>query len=197
MTLLCKAPGALHMVEQPGYFGRRKIGVKHQACFLLNASRSALAFELVANACSSAVLPNNGRRNGLARSSVPNHACFALVGNANAQDLRSRDTRLLQNGLHGIFLRLPNFMCVMLNPSWLRKALRELLLSAGNWLCIAVEQHRPGAGGALVKCKDVLHGVKINRKPSSKKETISLIGQIEQNISSFEQKQPMAPIFQK
>jgi hypothetical protein len=65
--------------------------------------------------------------------------------------------------------------------------LGELLLRDGHWLCIAIEQHRPGAGGALVKCKDVLHDSKINRKPPSEKETISPIDRIGQNKSNFEQ----------
>ena len=146
----------------------------------------------------SAILPNNGRRNGLPCSPVPNHACFALVGDANALYLRGRNPRLLHHLLHDIFLRLPNFKRVVLNPSWFRKILCELLLSGGNGLTIAVEQHRPRTGGALVKCKDVLHGWKINRKLCSEKETIRPIGQIRQNNSNFGRPCAMAlPIFSR
>jgi hypothetical protein len=83
----------------------------------------------------------------------------------------------------------------VLNPSWFGKVLRELLLSCRNKLAITVEQHRPGTGGALVKCKDVLHGLKINRKQSSEKETISLIDRNRQNNSSFGKTRSMAPLF--
>jgi hypothetical protein len=50
--------------------------------------------------------------------------------------------------------------------------LREFLLRSGHGLAFSVEQHRPRAGGALIKCKDVSHGHKINRNKRSKKETI-------------------------
>jgi hypothetical protein len=90
-------------------------------------------------------------------------------------------------------LRLPNLKGIVLNPSWLGKVLGELLLRDGHWLCIAIEQHRPGAGGALVKCKDVLHDSKINRKPPSEKETISPIDRIGQNKSNFEQSRSRPP----
>jgi hypothetical protein len=66
-------------------------------------------------------------------------------------------------------------------------------LSGGNGLAIAVEQHRPRTGGALVKCKDVLHGWKINRKRCSEKETIRPIGRIQQNYSNFDRPCAMAP----
>jgi hypothetical protein len=55
-----------------------------------------------------------------------------LVANANALYLRGRNLRLLQHLLHDNFLRLPNFKRVVLNPSWLRKILGELLLSDGT-----------------------------------------------------------------
>ena len=50
--------------------------------------------------------------------------------------------------------------------------LRELLLVRGHRLAFAIEQHRPRTGGALVECKDVCHGHKINRNLRAEKETI-------------------------
>jgi hypothetical protein len=45
-------------------------------------------------------------------------------------------------------------------------------LRSGHGVALSVEQHRPRAGGALIKCKDVSHGHEINRNKRSKKETI-------------------------
>jgi hypothetical protein len=69
-------------------------------------------------------------------------------------------------------LRVPNFHCVVFHPTRLGEILREFLLRSGHGLAFSVEQHRPRAGGALIKCKDVSHGHKINRNKRSKKETI-------------------------
>ena len=63
-----------------------------------------------------------------------------------------------EHPLHDPFLGLPNFKGIVLYPARLRKMLRELLLVRGHGLAFAIEQHRPGTGGALVECKDVSHG---------------------------------------
>jgi hypothetical protein len=49
----------------------------------LNVCRIACLLQLFASGHGASVLPNNGRRNGQARSTIPHHGGFALVGDAD------------------------------------------------------------------------------------------------------------------
>ena len=68
----------------------------------------------------------------------------------------------------------------MFYPAQLGEVLREFFLCRGHRVAVAAEQHRPRAGGALIKSKDVGHKQKVNRnkriekviKRMAKKETI-------------------------
>ena len=79
---------AFYVVEDPGDFGAREIGVEHEAGLLLDPRFVGLVFELANHACGAAVLPDDGIVDGFAGLAVPDHGGFALVGNANCGDVR-------------------------------------------------------------------------------------------------------------
>ena len=175
MALRRQLSGPLHVVQQPCQFGGREISIQHQACLTLNVCRFACLFQLFTSSHCASVLPNNGRRNGQARSPIPHHGGFALVGDADGLNILGLYACMLDHIQHHLLLGLPDFKRIVLDPPRLGKVLREFLLRCGDGPTIAVEQHRPRAGGALVKCKDVLHRRKVNRNSCSEKETIGTL----------------------
>ena len=82
-SLLCPAPGSLHMIQNPLQLGRRKVSVGQKSGFFPNQSGKPLLLQLLAVACRPAALPDNGRKYRLAAFLFPHHGRLPLTGNAD------------------------------------------------------------------------------------------------------------------
>jgi hypothetical protein len=86
----------------------------------------------------------------------PRHGGFALVGDADADDLCGRYAGVKQHPARAGELAVPDVEGVVLDPSGSREMLGKLLLRAGAQPAVMVEQDGARAGGALVEGEDDL-----------------------------------------
>jgi len=87
---------------------------------------------------------------------IPHHGCFALIGNPDRGNRRACHAGP-RHGLSGnTGLGRPDFLWIVLDPTWMRINLLELFLSRRNDISLVIKQHRPRTGSALIKRKDVL-----------------------------------------
>ena len=90
---------------------------------------------------------------------IPDEGGFALVGDADSHDIRSRSFGLRQRTLDHILGSGPNFQGIVLHPTWFRIDLLMFKLVAANWLSSMIKEHTAGTGRPLVNRRDVLgHG---------------------------------------
>ena len=83
-------------------------------------------------------MPDNGIVYRLATFMVPDDSGFTLVGNTDAGECRGACARLLQNITGDLQLLLPDFPCIVLDPTGLREDLCKLLPDHGNTFHLAV-----------------------------------------------------------
>ena len=145
----CPFPDAGHMIQYPADLGGGEIGVQQQAGGGLNPLRKALLFQLLAQLCRPAALPDDGVIHRLAGIFVPQHRRLPLVGNADAYHL-ARPHRT-QGVCRRPALRAPNVPRVVLHPAGLGIDLGEVILPHRGDLPPAVKQNGAGAGGSLVQ----------------------------------------------
>ncbi len=158
------------MVEQPGQFGRRKIGVGQQAGHLGDRLLVPGLAQGGAFRRGAAVLPDDGVMDRLARGAIPDHHRLALVGDADGGHLRSLNPCPRQNSATGAQHARPQIFGVMLDPAGSGIDLAELFLCGSDQLKLGVEQKGTRRGGALVDRQDIAgHGFR-SRSPSCRDE---------------------------
>ena len=111
-------PGTRDMVEYPFRFGSREVGIKDEAGFLFEQRFMSGIFESFAGIRGASILPDEGPMNGLTCLSVPKKRRFALIGDADSDDLGCVCTRLIERGYHGRTDTRPDFFDVVFNVSW-------------------------------------------------------------------------------
>ena len=84
---VCSAMSILGMVQEPGEFRAREIGIENQAGALAETWLQAFVFECFAERRRSAALPDDGVVYGTTRISIPEHCRFPLVGYPDGSDL--------------------------------------------------------------------------------------------------------------
>ena len=158
LAALRARPSARHMVEQPGEFGAGKIRIEQQAGARRHFGFMASGAQLLARGRRAPVLPDDRGRHRLARTAIPQHRGFTLIGDAHCGDIARRCTSGAQGFRHGRELRLPDFRGVVFDPAWPREVLCELALRQRGYPSFRIEQQRAGARGALVECENVFRG---------------------------------------
>ena len=141
---------ARHVVQDPLQFGRRKIGVKHQASFLLHHGCKTRLAQAHTFGLRPPVLPNNGVVNGLAGVAPPHQCGFALIGDAHGGNLFAAQARLLQNLSRCGELAGPYFLRVVLYPARLGVNLLQFHLCLGHHIAPRREHNASAAGCTLV-----------------------------------------------
>ena len=81
-------PGAVHVVEDPGGFGAREIGVQLESGGGSDAAGFSRMAQFITDGGGTPVLPDDRVVDGLAGGAVPDHGGLALVGDANRSDVR-------------------------------------------------------------------------------------------------------------
>ena len=84
------------LVEDPGDFRSRKIGIDDQAGLFRNRGLVAFGLQSRADIGGAAVLPDDGAMHRLAGGAVPHHGGLALVGDADRGDVPGADACFLQ-----------------------------------------------------------------------------------------------------
>jgi hypothetical protein len=139
-ALVGTVAGTFHIVEYPLHLGAREIGIDHKACALGDVLLQALFLQFIADGGRSAVLPNNGVVDGLARGTVPHHGRFALIGDADGGNVLGAHLVLVQHLAGHFQLAVPYLHRVVFHPSRLWKILVEFLLCRGNGVAVLVKK---------------------------------------------------------
>ena len=150
---------ARHVVQQPLQLGAGEIRIENQPGLALNDCRVTLGAQDITPGCGAPVLPDDRIGQRLPGLAIPQHGGFALVCDTHSAHLGGADTGVLERGTRHGQLRAPDFSGIVLDPARLRKDLAKFLLRHSRTVAAVVEQDGAGAGGALVKREDVLHGV--------------------------------------
>ena len=142
----------LYIVQNPFYFGRRKIGIDHETCLLTEFLCESLFLEGVAVLGSSAALPDDCMINGISGILIPYNCRFSLIGNSDRRNIRSLRTDHI-HGFHRYAKHTrPDFIRIMLHPARLRKVLMELALCYTAHFTFFIKQDAPVAGCPRVQC---------------------------------------------
>src|SRR5581483_673773 len=88
---------------------------------------------------------------------VPDDGRFALVGDPDGRDVAGRQLRARQRFDRDADLRGPDLLRVVLDPSGLRKDLREFFLRDRTNGAVVIEHDGPRAGRSLVEREHVTH----------------------------------------
>ena len=131
------------LIQNPAGLGAGKIGIQQQAGLVADHILMATTAQSLADLNRAAILPDDGPVEWRTCRLVPNRCGFALVGNADACQIRSRNPRFRQNLSTGCDNRVPDLIQVMFNPTRLGEILGKLLLRCAHGLHVAVKQHRP------------------------------------------------------
>ena len=158
LTAVGFSAGALGVVQQPGIFSGREVGVQDQAG-PLGEPAAAVAVPLAEGGCP-AVLPDDGGADRGALGAVPDQGRLALVGQADggesARVQMGIDERAGDRHADGG----EQSRRVVLDPAGLGIARRDLDLGLADRPQAAVVDDGPGARGALVDGEEVVarHG---------------------------------------
>jgi len=94
------------------------------------------------------VLPDDRVVHRLAGGLVPHQRGLTLIGDPDRGDVA--DVHLGETGLHDFLCACPDLERIVLHPARLREDLLVLLLIDTDDLAAVIEDHEPGAGGALI-----------------------------------------------
>ena len=139
-----------NIVENPGDFGRREIGIEQQAGALGHERLTSALLEFGAKRRRAAVLPDDRIVDRPAGRPAPNERRFALVGDPEPGErarLKAGPGQSLPRCREG---GSPERFRIMLDPARLRKDLRELLLRHGDERGVRPKNDRARRGRALV-----------------------------------------------
>ena len=137
----------------PREFGRSEIRVQPQTCAFGDHVLVTVAAQLRADASRAPVLPHDGLHRCIQGLPIPEHKCFALIGDADGRRRLVSGHRRL-TGRQGCS---PDLGGVVFDPPLLRKVLRELLISPGHDGGVFRDQQGSYAGRADVNGENA-HG---------------------------------------
>ena len=143
-----------NIVQDPAELGAGEIGVKYKAGFVVCAVGDIRIFrhQLVLHVRGSAALPDDGMVNRLTGLAIPHNNSFSLVCDADRRDVLIGGTDLLHSLTRNRKLRLPDFICIMLDPTGNREILSEFLLRHAADLSLLIEENAAVAGRTSVEC---------------------------------------------
>src|SRR6185312_6357518 len=165
-----------HVVEQPGDLGGGEIGIDDEAGARRDRLLMAFGAQLGAALRGAAVLPDDGARDRAAGLALPYDRGLALIGDADRRDLLGLELQLGKHRAAGVEGCLPDLLRLVLDPAGLRVMLLELALRLGARLAVAVEQHGPRAGSALVDGEDVSRSAGGHSRSSESPRTVAASG---------------------
>src|SRR5690606_15437571 len=84
---------------------------------MLNFILQILLCELVTPFGCTAILPDNGRRDWLAISFIPNNSSFSLIGQTNGLNVFGKNAGRGEGLLHHSNLCRPDFLGILLHPA--------------------------------------------------------------------------------
>jgi hypothetical protein len=139
----------LIVIDQPADLGGRDIRHDYHAGAGLDIDLIP-GDQFLAQRPGALILPDDGAAHRLACFFIPEYSCIALIGDANGVDLFRSDAAIPQGLGHYLQTHFPDLLRVVFHPAQLRKVLSDLGKGRGDDICLSVEDHRPGANGALV-----------------------------------------------
>ena len=161
-------PSARDVVQYPAHFGRGEIRIQHQASHGGDCILHATLDQSAAPRSGSAVLPDDGRMNRLARRPLPHNHCLALVGDADGCHIPRTCACPPQRLNRAGELACQDLHWIVLDPPRLRVELLELMLRNRCNRARFVKENRPGTGRPLVQGKNVTH---VRHPPSGTSQT--------------------------
>ena len=143
-------PRARHIFEQPGKFRGREIGGGRQTGAGAKQIADALRREPVDQRFGARVHPHQRRMQWRAGCAVPQHRCFALIGDADGGEISRRQASFCQRAVDNGLCIGPDFGGVMLNPAGLRVNLAMFALVEGAQRPCVLKDQETRAGRALI-----------------------------------------------
>jgi hypothetical protein len=134
---------ALDMVQNPFQLGAREIGIGQQAGPFDDNLIIARFAQAAAKIGGATVLPDNRIVDRLPGRSVPNQCGFALIGDADCDDVIWPKARLFNRCTACARGGRPQIGRVMLDPAGIGEMLRELFLRCGDDPHRTVKNDRP------------------------------------------------------
>ncbi len=119
---------AADAVEKPFQLRAGKVGVEQQTSLFGKERLQSPSFQILANWCSTAILPDNGPMHGLACITVPQHGRFALVGDADRLDIGSGDTGIGKRQPNCFKHAFPDILGIVFDPAGGWEMLRKFSL---------------------------------------------------------------------
>ena len=149
---------ARHVLQDPGDLGAGEIGIEQQAGLVRHHLLVPGLLQVTAEPGGTAVLPDDGVVHRLAGRAIPHHGRLALVGDADAGQVRRLEPRLGERAAADLDSGAPDLLRIVLDPARLGKDLGQFLLRRSDGPAGGVEHDGPRAGRALVDGEDVLGG---------------------------------------
>ena len=146
-----------HVIQQPLEFGAGKIGIDDEPRFRGDRRFMTRGAKLIAQWGRTPVLPHDGVGDWAARCALPYDRGLALIGDADRGDVACADSCLGEDFVHNTRLRRPDFGRVVLDPTRLRKDLREFLLCTGADGPVTIEHDRARTRRTLIEGEDDRH----------------------------------------
>ena len=148
-----------HIVKNPAHFGAGEEGRQWQAALFTEAILAAVAREFRNNLVGTRILPDDRVIHCAAGLLVPDHGCFALVGDTDSSYVINIDTALAERSADHLGGTAANLIRVMLDPTRLRENLLVFLLVEADDIAGVIENHTTRTCRALIDCRNILcHG---------------------------------------
>ena len=142
-----------NVVQYPANLGGREVRIEPQAGAGGDHVTVSRCFQGLTSGGGPAVLPDYCIADGATRGPVPDDGGFALVGDADAGDVRRVQPGTGQRLPRGFDRRGPNYLRIVLDPAGLRKKLFELPPGGCHDLERGAEHHGPRGRRSLVDDK--------------------------------------------
>jgi hypothetical protein len=156
VTSVCGFACALDGLENPRDLGPREISGQRKPDRLLVAIDAVAAAEVLDDALSARVLPDDRVGHRLAGVAVPDDRRLALVRDAHGGDVDRGQVGTGQGEAHGFAHVVPDLLWVVLDPARPGEDLLVLELPGGDDARTMVEDDRARACRSLVDRQDVL-----------------------------------------
>jgi hypothetical protein len=140
--LTCVGAGACirNLVEEPREFRAGEIRIEHESRALRDLRFHPCGAQFGALRRRAPVLPDDGRRDGLAGGAIPKHRGLALVGDAHGGNVGGPCAGAQHDLRNRRELRAQDFARIVFDPARPREVLREFVLALGDDPARTVEQ---------------------------------------------------------